>query len=194
MIGPMPRKLSLLALLLLSTLLLAASLAPAAAPPTANVPSAFEEELEAEVEIDEEEAFASEAECIAEEAGFEAIELSEAELREICADELEAAEEAAAASRCPLRSANGYAVARNGRLKVTVGYTASEPFNTRVDLRSGDAQLASSQRHLGRSGVLRFSERLGEKRVERVVVRIRLPQSNADCPAYRAVEAAVLFK
>lgn len=190
----MLRKLAFLALLLLSGLLLAASLAPAAPQPAASVPFAFEEELEAEVEIDEEDAFASEAECIAEEAGFEAIELSEAELREICAEELEAAEEAATASRCPLRSANGHAVARNGRLKVTVGYTASEPFSARVELRRGDVQIAAAQRHLGRSGVLRFSEKLGEKRLERIVIRIRLPQAKADCPAYRAVDAAVLFK
>ncbi len=190
----MPRKLTFFALLLLSTLLFAASLAPAAPAPSANLPFAFEEELEAEVEIDEESGFETEAECIAEEAGFEAIELSEAELREICAEEAEATEEAAAASRCPLRSANGRAVVRNDRLKVTVGYTTNEPFNARVELRRGDVQIASAQRHLGRSGVLRFSEKLGEKRVERVVVRIRLPGPKAGCPAYRAVDAAVLFR
>lgn len=194
MIGAMQRKLTLTGLLVLSSLLLAVSLAPAAPKPPSTVPLAFEEELEAEVEIDEEVGFETEAECIAEEAGFEAIELSEAELREICAEEVEAAEAAAASSRCPLRSANGYAVVKNGRLKVTVGYTTSEPFNARVELRRGDVQIASAQRHLGRSGVLRFSEKLGEKRVERVVVRIKLPQTTADCPAYRAVDAAVLFK
>ncbi len=58
-------------------------------------------------------------------------------------------------------------------MKLTVGYTTTGSTAATVELRSGSKQIASVRRHLGRSGVLRITKKLGKERIERVVVRFK---------------------
>lgn len=83
---------------------------------------------------------------------------------------------------CLLRTARARAVAKRQRLKLTVDYTTYEPVDARVEIRSGGVQIGSAQRHLGESGVLRITKKLGKKlRVDRLVVRFRIPGTPPSC-------------
>lgn len=90
-------------------------------------------------------------------------------------------------SQCPLRSANAHAATKNDKLKLTIGYTTSEPFDATFEIKQGAIRLASLRRHLGRSGVLRFNKVLGEHDQGRLVIRIKLPKGRAGCPSRRLV-------
>lgn len=119
--------------------------------------------------------------------------LEECEEVPLCEEEGEAAEEAeeaeaadaeaAESPQCVLRSAKGRAVLKKNRLKLTIGYTASEPTQATVQLEYGGGNLGAFERRLGRSGVLRFSK--PTKRVgKRLFVRI---DGGAGCPSRRLV-------
>ncbi len=177
----MPSKLHLLAVpLVLSALLLAASAAHATPLGPAATPLAFEGGFDAGEAGGEEFEF-DEAECEEAEEELEAGELSEAEVREICdeTDDRSAktakGSSSAALGQCVLRSAHAHASESHDSLKVTVGYTASEPTGATIEVRSGSTRLASAHHHLGRSGVLRITRNLGSKGVNQVVVRFTIP-------------------
>jgi hypothetical protein len=111
------------------------------------------------------------------------------------ADEaFEECEEAGAASQrpgegrdeCVLRSAraHGHFAQQGKKLKLTIGYTASEPVKAKIEV----GRVGTLQRHLGRSGVLRITKRLGARAGNRLVVRIEIPSArNAGCPFRRFV-------
>lgn len=133
---------------------------------------AGEEEEEAEAAAEE-----IEEECEEVEEGFE-------ECEEV---ESEAARAASAREECVLRTARAHAsVDRSGRkLKLTIGYTTYEPAKARIKV----GNLATLQRHLGRSGVLRVTKKLSAKQSgKRIVIRIDLPSArSAGCPFRRLV-------
>src|SRR5262249_25666861 len=125
--------------------LLAAALAPISAPASASpLPEAGEALLEEEADEVEEIGCELEEEVL-EEAG-------------LCEEE----ESGSSGGGCPLRSAHGHAATLHDRLKVTVGYTSSEPIAAKIQIQGG-AHPETFKRHLGKSGVLRFTEKLGEQ-------------------------------
>ena len=177
--GRTPRSLPRIAAqAVLALCLLAAGAAPVAAPASPPAPFAAEFELEGE---EPEEGWEFEEEC------EEGEELYEEEGEEFCA---EPDGEAATGEECPLRSARVHAVARRNKLKLTIGYTSRRPVRATIRIRQGGTRLGSFKRRLGRSGVLRFTERLAKKRGRRVVVRIQAPSPGRYC----AVDDAVLFR
>jgi hypothetical protein len=159
--------------LILAALLLGVKSAQAATPVLGLTPLAFEEQLALgeEDELEEEAEFAEEECEIAEEEREEG-ELGEVAVEAICEADVGTS---AADGRCPLRSARARAVERNDRLKVTVGYTTSEPTGATIEVRSGSTRIVSVHRHLGKSGVLRIAKDLGRKQAKRIVVRFRAP-------------------
>jgi len=128
----------------------------------------------------------------------EEAEASEEEL-ETCDEEAEECEEGEAASgpeerrsdapgKCLLRSTSARAVTKNDKLKLTIGYTTNEPSEATVEIKRGAVRIGSLHRHLGRSGVLRFSKELNEEQSGKLVVRILLPKrKRAGCPSRRLV-------
>ncbi len=138
----------------------AAAYSPFPTPDLAPLPAAFEEE-EAEAE--------SEGEDWAEEEWEE-----EEEAEPLPGDV------------CPLRSARAHAVTKHNKLKLTIGYTTNEPFTTAIQLRKGAVGIETFKRHLGRSGILRFTEELG-KGSGQLSIHIRLPSEGAGCPSRRLV-------
>lgn len=189
----MPDKLplpALLVLLLLSALLFAAGTAPPAPAGPAGVPFLYEEEFEAEEEGEE-----VETECDTAHEEADEGELGRDEAEEIC-DEEEAAESKTKDKKsgaktkvpedCVLRSAHAHASIsdKTDKLKLTLGYTTYEPANARIKV----GNLATLNRHLGRSGVLRLVEPLGEKHPKRLVVNLKLRGTKgAGCPFRRLV-------
>jgi hypothetical protein len=110
----------------------------------------------------------------------------------VCLAEAKAEEEAEAEAadrrECALRSARAHAVVKGEKLKIAVGYSTYEPVQATIRIDSGATRLGSFQRHLRRSGVLRFTETLRSRQApKRVVVRIRLATGGAGCPAGRLV-------
>lgn len=197
----MPNRLPLLfLLLLLSGLLLAAGGAHGAvAGPVAST-SAFEEEefegFEAEAE-EEAEGSAAEIECeIAREEAAEG-ELDPVEADEICAEVAEEGKKkkkggsaSVAPVECLLRSAHAHAALddKTHKLKLTIGYTTYEPVGAKIEI----GHIAKLQRHLGRSGVIRIIENLGDaKAPKRVVVRLAIPASPAYCGKYATEKVRV---
>jgi len=104
--------------------------------------------------------------------------------------EEEEEEAESSADQCPLHSTTAHGTTKRNKLKLTVGYTTSEPANARIEVRSGSTSLGTYKRHLGRSGVLRFTKTLGKKHAGKVVVDVSVPTAGRYC----ADEAAVLFK
>jgi hypothetical protein len=161
--------------LALAFLLCAAAPAVAVAveTPVGDLPVLALEDEEAEAEAATEEV---EEECEEVEEGFEECEEVEAET----------ARAASAREECILRTARAHAALdrRGKKLKLTIGYTAYEPTRARIEV----GQLATLQRHLGRSGVLRITKKLRAKSAKRLVVTIKLPSArNAGCPFRRLV-------
>jgi len=193
----MPSKLQLLAVpLVLTALLLAASIAHATPIGPAATPLAFEEGFDAGEEAEEEFEF-EEAECEEAEEEFEEGELSRVEVREIC-DEAEGRDSktakgssSVAPEECILRSAHARAalLADDTKLKLTLGYTTYEPAGAKIEVGHGSSHLASLQRHLGRSGVLRIIESLhGDDTPKQLPVSIDIPSTKkAGCPSRRLV-------
>jgi hypothetical protein len=176
----MPRIACLVPMVLLALLGVAAPAGAASAIP--NIQFELEEESEDEFE---------DGSCAEVEEESTAGELTAGELAEIC-EETDEAEGTLAGERpprgCLLRSASAHAVAKDDRLKVTIGYTTSEPVAARIEIRNGADRIAAVNRHLGRSGVLRFTENLGQEESKRIVIRIELPSTkSAGCPSRRLV-------
>lgn len=161
-----------------------------------SVPVALDADVEEifEAEIEEVSELAPEEACIEAEEAFEVEELAEIEMEEICEEEQpergprgEATNGDAAAEECALRSASANAVTKNDKLKLTIGYTTTEPVNAKVEIKQGGVKLASLSRHLGRSGVLRHTEKLGENEDGKLTVRLKLASGAAGCPSRRLV-------
>ncbi|MGH2973664.1 MAG: hypothetical protein ACRDLL_02180 [Solirubrobacterales bacterium] len=119
-----------------------------------------------------------EAECV---EGLEELEAIPGEAEELCeeSDESETGSEA-----CPLRSAHGHAVTVHDRLKITIGYTTNAPAAVKVQIHYGSAGAKTFTRQLGRSGVLRFTEKASKRHGKKVVVQID-PTGKAGCPPRR---------
>jgi hypothetical protein len=180
--------------LALSALLLTVKTAPAAEPSPTLTPlafvEAFETETEEAIELVPEEA------CFVAEEALEAEELAEADVEEICEEEQpergpkgEAGSvgSAAAQDECALRGANAHATTKRHKLKLTIGYTTNEPVNVTVEIKLGGTRLASLHRHLGKSGVLRFTKQLAAKQNGKLAVRLKLPSGGVGCPSRRLV-------
>lgn len=166
--------------LFLAALLLGVKSAQAAPSNVGTAPYALEEEPEEEGEFVEEE-------CELAEVEFELGEISKSEADETCR-EAEAAQSAASPSReCPLRSARAHAAINKGRLKLTLGYTTVESVEATIQVSLGSTQIGSFKRHLGKSGVLRFTAKPRRKHAGRVLVRIMLPSDGGGCPSDRLV-------
>lgn len=177
----MPSTLRLLTVpLALAALLLMASTSAHATPSTPGfVPLALEEEPEGLEESEGEEEF-EEVFCEEAEVEFELGEIDEVEVDEICAEgeEGSAGKEASGSAdddACPLRSARARAVESHDQLKVTVGYTSSKATGATIEVRAGSKRLVSVHRHLGKSGVLRLTKKLGKKEPNRIAVRFKAP-------------------
>ena len=108
-----------------------------------------------------------------------------------CEEEIEAEDAGAEASyppECVLRSAKAHAVLAKNKLKLTIGYTTSEPTKANLDVHYGATRLGQFKRQLRRSGVLRLTKKLrGKTDVERLPVRVELDVAGAACPARRLV-------
>lgn len=124
----------------------------------------------------------------------EALEECEGDL--LCEEEVEAEEpeveeaeaEESYPEACALRSAKAHAVLKGNKLKLTIGYTTSEPVKADVDVHYGSTRLGQFKRHLRRSGVLRVTKRLKENRGEgRSRLRIELDTEGVGCPSRRLV-------
>jgi hypothetical protein len=179
----MESRIRLLALVL-TALLLATVTAYAAGPVPGPATASAEEEFEVIEEVEEEDPARECAEAREEFARGE-IEREEVELfcEEAEAESWEAGGSASQSSQCPLRSAHAHAATHRHTLKVTLAYTAYEPFKARLHLSH---HLGSLKRQLGRSGVLRFTRRLGQKHLNKLVLKLR-PTGTAGCPAPRLV-------
>lgn len=160
--------------LILASLLLGVKSSQAS--PTAPVepepaPLAFEEEIELEEEVE----FAEE-ECEIAKEELEAGELSKAEADAICKEAKEFAKEAiadqSANAECPIRSASAHASTHRGQLKLTIGYTTNTPVSATIQIHG----IGAFKRHLGKSGVLRFTGPASDEH-NRPVVHIKLPAS-----------------
>lgn len=169
--------------LILASLLLGVKTAQAAPTPTEPTPAAFEEELELE---EEGEAELAETECeIAKEEAEEG-EISKAEADAFCKEAREVARESTtdSSAECPIHSATAHASTHHNQLKLTIGYTTNTPILALIELRGPIKD--SFKRHLGKSGVLRFTE-ISPKEHGQLVVRIKLPKGSAGCPSRRLV-------
>jgi hypothetical protein len=198
----MPNRLSLLlVLLLLASLLFAVAGAHGAtAAPVASYSAAEDfEDLEAESEEEgEEEGEFAEVECETALEEAEEGEITRAEANEFCA-EVTSAEKgnkkiggkggstSVAPEECLLRSARAHAAVdeKRGKLKLTLGYTTYEPTSAKIEI----GHIATLQRHLGRSGVLRLVKGLNKLDApKKLVVRISIPSARrAGCPSRRLV-------
>lgn len=172
--------------LALAGLLLGVKSAQAASPAPGTAPIAFEEDLSEEFGPEEEAEFFEEECEIAEEEAAEG-EISAAEAKEICIEAEEAAKEVdgsheGANAECPIHSASAHASIQHEKLKLTVGYTTTTPVTATILI--GGPVKASFKRHLGKSGVLRFTKRLRGKTHGHSVVHIELPApERAACPS-----------
>lgn len=115
--------------------------------------------------------------------------LEECEGDPACEEEVEEAEaEASDPAECVLRSAKAHASVKKNKLKLTIGYTTSEPTKAVVEVRYGAAKLGSFKRYLRRSGVLRVTKKLNSVQGNRHSrVRIELDPEGAGCPSRRLV-------
>lgn len=169
-------KLARLTALVLLAFLIAAGSAFAAEEAETTVPAfaGSEAQLAQELEWEEE----GEEECVEgdDESSFE----------EFCEEAADEENGEAEAEECPLRSTSTHASVAHDRLKITIGYTTYRPAAATIKI----SKLGTFERHLGRSGVLRFTEKKSAKHGKRVVVHIRVPSARRYC----ADEAAVLFK
>lgn len=164
---------------LLAVALLAAAALPMAAPADpSQAPTPRADFAEVAAEGGEE----FEEECVVVEE-----ELIDGELQEFCEEEeAEESEAASSAEKCFLRSAHAHSATKRDRLKVTIGYTTYDPASARIEIRQGATRIGTFNRHLGKSGVLRFTSKLDEQRRAGVSIRIS-PAEKTECPARRLV-------
>ncbi len=176
--------------LLLFALLIGGQPAWAASTLPAHTLFAFEEAFEAEEEGEGEEGEGegeetalelAEEECGSAEVEFELEEISKAEADAICKEAKQAAKEeeakrgTAGSSQCALRSAHAHAVDRGGSLKVTVNYTTTDPIAATIEVLAGAKHIVSVHHHLGSSGAIHISKKLGKRKVTRITVRFKTP-------------------
>ena len=162
---------------LLAIALLAAAALPMAAPADPSpAPPPGADFAEAATEDGDE----LEEECVVVEEEF-----NDGELQEFCAEEDES-EAASSAEKCFLRSAHAHSATRRDKLKVTVGYTTYTPANAKIEIRQGAIRIGTFNRHLGKSGVLRFTSKLGKHGRAGVSIRIS-PAKKTECPSRRLV-------
>ncbi|HET7053032.1 MAG TPA: hypothetical protein VFI09_03840 [Solirubrobacterales bacterium] len=176
--------------LVLAALLLGMKSAQAATPEGNPAPLAVEEEFELEEETEGE--FAEE-ECEIAREEVEEGEITQAEADTFCAEAKAeagaagvgtAGSSSAAPAVCPIHSASAHATVRHDRLKLTVGYTTTTPVTATIQIHD----VGTFKRHLGKSGVLRFTEQLDGKRHGRFTVRVLLPPTErTGCPSRRLV-------
>jgi hypothetical protein len=167
--------------LMLTALLLAAGTAHATGP--APAPGATASEVEEEFEVIEEVEEEDPAEeCAEAEVEFELGEIEQEEAEAFC-EGVEGPGAGSSSAKCPLRSAHAHAATRHNMLKVTLGYTAYHPFQAKLRLTH---HLGSLKRNLGRSGIVRFTKRLGHRNVHKFVLKLR-PVGRAGCPSPRLV-------
>lgn len=169
--------------LVLAALLLGVKSAQAAPLPAESIPSAFEEEGEVE---EEDEAELAEEECEIAQEEVEEGELTKAEADAICKEARELTKGtgpgSGASGLCPIHSASAHASLHHDRLKLTIGYTTNSPVTAKIQV----AGIGTFQRHLGRSGVLRFTGDPPALHHESLVVHIKLPPGDAAaCPSHR---------
>ena len=174
--------------LVLTALLLTVKTAHAVEPspsPVAFDLEVFEAEVEEVIELEPEEA------CTEAEEAFEMEELDEEEVEEICEEGSEVGSKSGAtgagSTECALRSANAHASTNNNRLKLTIGYTTSEPVDAVVEIKQGAEKLGSLKRHLSRSGVIRYTKQIDEEQRGKLKVRLRLSTGSTGCPSQRLV-------
>lgn len=105
-----------------------------------------------------------------------------------CEEEAEEADPSRA--DCPLRSTHAHAVSIHDRLKVTIGYTTYRPAAATIQIGRGKAVIGNFKRHLGRSGVLRLTDKLDKGHGGRIRVSVRVPSAGRYCEE----DAAVLFR
>lgn len=162
---------------LLAIALLAAAALPMAAPADPSpAPSPSADFAEAAAEGGEE----LEEECVVVEEEF-----VDGELQEFCEEEGES-EAASSTEKCFLRSAHAHSATKRDKLKVTVGYTTFSPANAKIEIRQGAVRIGAFNRHLGKSGVLRFTSKLEGQRRAGISIRIN-PAEKTECPAGRLV-------
>jgi hypothetical protein len=167
--------------LVLAMLLLSAGTAYAAGPAPAGSARASEAEEEFEVieEVEEEDPA---EECAEARSEFAQGEIEQEELEAFC-EGVEGAGAGSSSAKCPLRSAHAHAATNHDMLKVTVGYTAFQPFDAKLQL---SRHLGTLKRHLGRSGVLRFTEQLPHRHPHELVLKVR-PVGTVGCPSPQLV-------
>ena len=101
----------------------------------------------------------AEEECDDAEEEFKEGELSKAEATAICteaeaeADGDTAGQSSASNGECPIHSAIAHASTHHDQLKLTIGYTTTVPVSAAIQIHG----VGSFKRHLGKSGVLRFT-------------------------------------
>jgi hypothetical protein len=179
--------------LVLAGLLFMAS-TTSAAPAAPATPAVFGEELEAEEEDE-----AKESECETAEEEFEEGELGELEVEQLCEEEeggKAGANSSVAPKECLLRSSHARLVAyrSHSEVRLTVGYTAYEPTAAMVSYRAtggkGSLDLGTARRHLGRSGVIRFTKTLSDAEMAKVdaaghfTVQFRIAGAPGDCQRF----------
>jgi hypothetical protein len=162
---------------LLAIALLAAAALPMAAPAEPPPPPPPGADLAEDAVEDGEE---PEEECVVVEE-----ELVDGELQELCEEE-GGSEATGSAKKCFLRSAHAHSSTKREKLKVTVGYTTYDPASAKIEIRQGAVRIGSFNRHLGKSGVLRFTSKLGKHARAGVSIRIS-PAESTECPARRLV-------
>ncbi len=195
--------------LILAALLMGVKSAQAAPVPSKAAPLALEEEIGFELEFDGSETAPTEPSPLAAEEEGEIAEEDAAEFAqeecEIAAEEAEEGEitkaeantvcreakaEAAgddtagssstAVGECPIHSTTAHASTHQSQLRLTIGYTTNTPVAATIQIHG----IGTFKRHLGRSGVLRFT---GETH-GRPVVHIKLPASErAECTSHLLV-------
>lgn len=170
--------------LILAVLLLGVNSAQATSAAPDSDPLAFEEEFELE---EEDEAEFAEEECEIAKEEFAEGELTKAEADEICKEAREVAKEAAgstsASGECPIHSATAHFSTHHDQLKLTIGYTTNTPVAATIKIHG----IGIFKRHLGKSGVLRFTGPASDEH-NRPIVHIKLPAGErAGCTSRRLV-------
>jgi hypothetical protein len=163
----------------LAIALLGAALLPLAAPATPAPESSLELEAEAADEEFEGEEWEIELEEEEEDEAFETA---------------ETAGPTALPPGCVLRSAEASAVVLRDRLQLILRYTGETPTKAGVEYwlkgGKGSLQVASTERHLGKRGVLRMSRHLDEHELAKaeaariVLLRLDLPQAGSHCKRF----------
>lgn len=153
-----------------------------------------ETEAAAEPAAQAEEEFESEDECVEDSEEEDGSEEAEAEC------EAEAEDTGfSPADDCYLRTARARVVAYPMRntMRLTLGYTTYAPAQATVEYSAKHNRLGTATRKLGRSGVLRFSEHLGERAMDRLqgsrrfAVTVHVPGAPSACQRFETEQLEI---